>query len=290
LNAGSGVHAVSLLPRPHCQRTLSATQKTNLSAELLFELTATAQKQAELSIDAPKFIHLSPKPLPAANAKLKTDDFFEEFDNNFVITFEEERSSPQEDLSKTAVFQPLDTNSLHHSKTTEVAEMEAERRRDTFGDLKILSLRTGMSLMQPNCTEERGSPVAFEVKKRTVFKAKENIIANNGQAFKLTKKKIFNQHIFEEFSGRTKSKAGPRFTAYSQKSLPSKAQLRQPQCPSSRGALELRPRTHPSILERQSRDSRSSTLNNWRKRFSREKKLIEGGSKRDNIFHLQSIC
>lgn len=53
-----------------------------------------------------------------------------------------------------------------------------------------------MSLMQPNSTEERGSPVAFEVKKRTVFKAKENIMAN-GQAFKLTKKKIFNQHIFD---------------------------------------------------------------------------------------------
>lgn len=143
-----------------------------------------------------------------------------------MITFEEERVAPQEDLSKTAVFQPLDTHSLHHSKTTEVAEMEAERRRDTFGDLKILSVRTGMSLMQPNSTEERGSPVAFEVKKRTVFKAKENIIANNGQAFKLTKKKIFNQHIFEEFSGKTKSKATSDSNAYSQKTLPSKHHLR----------------------------------------------------------------
>jgi hypothetical protein len=68
--------------------------------------------------------------------------------------------------------------------------------------------------------------VAFEVKKRTVFKAKENIMAN-GQAFKLTKKKIFNQHIFEEFSGRTKSKAAPRSTTHSQKSLSSKTRLRK---------------------------------------------------------------
>jgi hypothetical protein len=74
--------------------------------------------------------------------------------------------------------------------------MEAERRRDSFGDLKLLSLKTGMSLMDPAHLEEKGSPVAFEVKKRTVFKAKENIISN-AQNFKLTKKKIFNHNIFE---------------------------------------------------------------------------------------------
>ena len=83
-----------------------------------------------------------------------------------------------------------------------------------------------MTLMQPNSTEERGSPVAFEVKKRTVFKAKENIMSN-GQAFKLTKKKIFNQHIFEEFSVKTKSKPVPSSTSRSQKSLSSKTQLRK---------------------------------------------------------------
>lgn len=102
---------------------LPSTQKNNLSAELLFELTATAHKNLLLPIDAlPDFTQLSPKLPPNANDKLKTEDFFEEFDNNFVITFEEERPL-QEDLTKTATFHlEVESHCLHHSKTTEIGD------------------------------------------------------------------------------------------------------------------------------------------------------------------------
>jgi len=45
-------------------------------------------------------------------------------------------------------------------------------------------------------SKERGSPIpAFEVKKRTVFKSKQNI-TNNAQMFKITKKKLINENTF----------------------------------------------------------------------------------------------
>lgn len=100
-----------------------STQKNHLSAELLLELTATAQKNLLLPIDAlPDLMHLSPE-LPAnSNDKLKTEDFFEEFDNNFVITFEEERPL-REDLTQTATFHlEVESHCLLHSKTAEMAE------------------------------------------------------------------------------------------------------------------------------------------------------------------------
>ena len=44
-----------------------------------------------------------------------------------------------------------------------------------------------------NPFKEKDSPIEFEVKKRTVFKNKENIMSN-AQQFKITKKKIINQN------------------------------------------------------------------------------------------------
>ena len=100
-----------------------STQKNHLSAELLLELTATAHKNLLLPIDAlPDLMRPSPELLPNPKDKLKTEDFFEEFDKNFVITFEEERPL-REDLTKTATFHlEVESHCLHHSKTAEMAE------------------------------------------------------------------------------------------------------------------------------------------------------------------------
>ena len=89
---------------------------------MIFELTATAQKDAVLPLDTlPNYMHLSPKMATPRQAKLKTEDFFEEFDNNFVITFEEDRPV-QEELTKTATFHlEVESHYMHHSKTTEIA-------------------------------------------------------------------------------------------------------------------------------------------------------------------------
>ena len=55
--------------------------------------------------------------------------------------------------------------------------------------VNINEVHTDVSTVNP--FKEKDSPIEFEVKKRTVFKNKENIMSN-AQQFKITKKKIIN--------------------------------------------------------------------------------------------------
>ena len=52
--------------------------------------------------------------------------------------------------------------------------------------------------------KDKDSGIEFEVKKRTVFKKKENLMSN-AQQFKITKKKIINQDTLEHLSIQSKS-------------------------------------------------------------------------------------
>lgn len=85
-------------------------------------------------------------------------------------------------------------------------QSQEEKRDLAINDEFKESIKSGFSLALTKAISLNGkqSPISFEVKKRTVFKAKQNIF-NNAQNFKLTKKKIINQNLFENLSSSSRS-------------------------------------------------------------------------------------
>lgn len=109
---------------------------------------------------------------------------------------------------------------------------------------------------------EKGSPLpAFAVRKRTVFKNRQNLLSS-GQNFKISKKKIINQNTLELFA-QPASHPQPR----SHRSLSNKASSR-------------------SIFEG---EGKQSSLECWRRRFLQHKLQVEGSGRRTNIF-FKPLC
>jgi hypothetical protein len=109
---------------------------------------------------------------------------------------------------------------------------------------------------------EKGSPLpAFAVRKRTVFKNRQNLVSC-GQNFKISKKKIINQNTLELFA--QPPSAQPR----SHRSLSNKASSRS------------------GIFEG---EGKQSSLECWKRRFLQHKLQVEGSARRTNIF-FKPLC
>lgn len=138
--------------------------------------------------------------------------------------------------------------------------------------------------------KERDSGIEFEVKKRTVFKKKENLMSN-AQQFKITKKKIINQDTLEHLSIQSKSckTSKPRIKE-SKPWFTSQQAGKDTLKPKNRALDNLCIETdyHSNIFHehKQARESfRSTTLDNWKRKFQLQKKTMEQKtSKRRNIF------
>ena len=121
----------------------------------------------------PTISQQSPPPLHCQ--RLTTEEFFTEFDSNFVVTFD---SSPGPQLK-------------HHSEQSKLFSGDSWGGRGSSKQGSVLNAETG----------EKSSPIpSFAVRHRTVFKSKAKIA--NAHPSKTTRPQLINHQHLKDFLER----------------------------------------------------------------------------------------